>query len=377
MVLTRENILRVFLLTGAFNPLLPTFYEESSTNYGESLSTDLFGDVNYKLTPRLTVGANLRVTREKFTSGYESFPTATPSVPILPSGGGGNSLFAPTGGLLETTDYATGWVGGLNANYELTKQHSTYASISRGRRPPSTTFSQTPPFALNELEEEVIWNYELGLKGTLANRRIAYGIAAFLYDYTHFQTQQTNLGVVTPTDGGRARGQGFEATLQGVVNDHLMLFGAYGFTDAEFAALDEDGNPQAHAGDTFRLTARHTLTLGATLSFPVDDRGTFFVTPSWEYKSEQFFNDDNDNSQVTALNPAFPLNSLRQGGFGLVHLRAGYRTFDERWEVVFWARNLLDKDYLIDAGNVGARFGFPTANRGAPRMIGMNVTARF
>ena len=156
-----------------------------------------------------------------------------------------------------------------------------------------------------------------------------------------------------------------------------MLFGAYGFTDAEFAALDEDGNPQAHAGDTFRLTARHTLTLGATLSFPVDDLGTFFVTPSWEYKSEQFFNDDNDNSQVTALNPAFPLNSLRQGGFGLVHLRAGYRTFDERWEVVFWARNLLDKDYLIDAGNVGARFGFPTANRGAPRMIGMNVTARF
>lgn len=376
-ILTNQQSL-VFLFTGISNPLLPAAYEENYTKYGETLSGDVFGDVNYKLTRRLTVGASLRVTEEKFTSGYRSLPGSTPSIPILPTAGGGNSLFAPTPGLIEADDHAASWVGGINANYEITPQHNAYASISRGRRPPSTTFSQDPTFTQITLEEEVVWNYEAGVKGYLANRRIAYGVAAFLYDYNHFQTEQVvGLGVTTPTDGGRARGQGFETTLQGAVNDHLLLFGAYGFTDAEFAALDEDGNPQAYAGNTFRLTARHTLTLGATLSLPVDDIGTFFVTPSWEYKSEQFFEDDNANAGTTALNPAVPLYSLRQGGYGLVNLRTGYRTPDNRWEVVFWVRNLLDKEYLIDAGNIGGNFGFPTAIRGAPRTLGVQVTARF
>lgn len=367
----------VFLLTGVFNPLLPVAYQETYTKYGETFSGDVFGDVNYKLTPRLTLGASLRVSEERLVSGYRSLPTTTPSIPILPTAGGGNSFFAPTG-LIEAEDHATSWVGGVTATYEITKQHNAYAGVSRGRRPPSTTFSQDPTFTQITLEEEVVWNYETGFKGYLANRRVAYGVSAFIYDYEHFQTQQVvGLGVTTPTDGGRARGQGFEATLQGAVTDHLVVFGSYGFTDAEFAALDEDGNPQAYAGNTFRLTARHTIALGATLSVPVDDIGTFFVTPSWEYKSEQFFEDDNANAGTTAINPAVPLYSLRQGGYGLVHLRTGYRAPGNRWEVVFWVRNLLDKDYLIDAGNIGGNFGFPTTVRGAPRTLGVQVTARF
>jgi iron complex outermembrane recepter protein len=366
----------VFLFTGVFNPALPALYKETFTKYGETLSGDVFGDLNYKLTRRLTLGASLRVTEEKSTSGYRSLPGSTLGIPLLPTAGDGNSFFAPTG-LIEADDDATSWVGGINANYEITPQHNAYASISRGRRPPSTTFSQDPTFTLISLEEEVVWNYEAGVKGYLANRRIAYGAAAFLYDYNHFQTQQGTFGSTIPIDGGRARGQGFETTLQGAVNDHLLLFGAYGFTDVEFAARDEDGTPQTYAGNTFRLIARHTFTLGATFTLPVDDVGTFFLTPTWEYKSEQFFEDDNANASTTAINPAVPLYSLRQGGYGLVNLRTGYRTPDNRWEVVFWVRNLLDKDYLIDAGNLGANFGFPTSTRGAPRMLGVQVTARF
>lgn len=375
---TRSDQNVLYALLASQNPLLPfpppfplvANYEESYTKHGETLAGDIFGDVNYKLTRRLTLGASLRVTREKLTSGYQAEPTATPSIPILPTAGGGNSFFAPTPGLLETTDYATGWVGGINANFEITPQHNAYAGISRGRRPPVTTFSQDPTFTETTLEEEVVWNYEIGVKGYLANRRIAYGVAAFLYDYNHFQTEELIApppAPTAPTDGGRARGQGFETTLQGAVNDHLLLFGSYGFTDAEFAALDEDGNPQAYAGNTFRLTARHTLTLGATFTLPVDDIGTFFVTPSYEYKSKQYFEDDNQKFG----------GSLSQKGYGLVNLRTGYRTPGNRWEVVFWVRNLLDKEYLIDAGNIGGNFGFPTAIRGAPRTLGVQVTARF
>jgi iron complex outermembrane recepter protein len=355
-------------------PLLPTLYEEEFTNSAENLSGDVFGKIDYKLTRRLTLGGNLRLTHEDRTSGYKSLPTTTPnlvSFPFLPStAGGGNSFFAPTGGTLEASRSEIGVSGGLNATYALTPRHSAYASVARGRRPATTTFSQAAPFNTIDRKEETVWHYELGLKGSTANRRISYGIAAFLYDYNNFQTEQIVAPPPAPTvdvDAGRARGQGFETTLQGVVNDHLTLFGAYGFTDTEFASRDEDSQPQAFAGNSFRLTARHVVSVGATLSFPVDDIGTFFVTPTYEYKSKHFFEDDNQKSG----------GSLVQDGFGLLHLRLGYRTPDNRWEVVLWARNLLDKEYLIDAGNIGADFGFPTTVRGAPRMIGMNVTARF
>lgn len=368
----------VTLLTGAAPPiLLPAAYEENNTSHGETLAGDLFADASYELTDRLTLGASLRGTREKLVSGYESDPAATPTIGVLPTAGGGNALFAPTP-LIEDTDYANSWVGGLTANYELTPAHNLYAGVSRGRRPPVTTFSQDTAFTKTTLAEEVVWNYEAGLKGTLAGRRIAYGLAAFLYDYDHFQTERiVSPGVTTPTDGGRARGQGFELTLQGAVNEHISLFAAYGYTDFAFADRDEDGNPQAFAGNTSRLTSLHTLTLGATLTFAVDDIGTFFVTPSWEYKTEFFFEDDNANDGLSTINPAIPRGTLRQGDFGLLHLRVGYRTPNNRWEVVLWARNLLDEEYLLDAGNLGANFGFPTATRGAPRTIGVNVTARF
>ncbi|CAM2901979.1 TonB-dependent receptor [Rariglobus hedericola] len=360
-------------LAGVAPPFpLPTNYQEEFTNYGESKAADLFGDASYKLTSKFTVGASLRLTHEKLTSGYESINTPTPTLfplPILPTAGGGNSLFAPTT-LRQTSESYNSWTGALNGSYEITKQHTAYASVGKGRRPPSLTYSQDPAFNLIELKEEVVWNYEAGLKGTLANQRIAYDVAVFQYYYSNFQTQNSLAPPPAPTvatDGGRARGQGFETSLQGTVNDHLTLFGSYGFTDAQFSALDEDGQPQTYAGNSFRLTSRHVIALGGTVSLPVDAVGTFFVTPSWEYKSEHFFEDNNQKSGGT----------LRQGGFGLMNLRVGYRTPDNRWEVVLWARNLLDHDYLIDAGNIAADFGFPTSVRGAPRTLGLNITARF
>lgn len=354
--------------TPLFLSTLPALYEEGFTNHGETLAADLFGDISYKFTPKLTLGAGLRISHEDRTSGYEAITTSTPTgIPFLTTSDGINSFYAPTD-LIETSRSEVSWTGAINASYEITQQHSAYASVSRGRRPPSTTFSQDPSFTINDLDEEIVYNYEVGLKGMLANRRISYDLAVFRYDYNHFQTEQTvSPGVTVATDGGRASGQGFETTLQARANQYVTFFGTYGFTDAEFASRDEDGNPQAFAGNTFRLTSRHTFSLGATFTLPVDAVGTFFITPSWQYRSGHYFEDDNQQNGGT----------LHQDGYGLVHLRAGYRTSNGRWEVVLWVRNLLDEEYLIDAGNIGGQFGFPTATRGAPRTVGMQVTARF
>ncbi|MFA6962611.1 MAG: TonB-dependent receptor [Opitutaceae bacterium] len=357
-------------LTGMAPPFpLLDRYQESYAIRSELFAADVFGHTDYKLTEKLTLGAGLRITQEHIVSGYQSFAAPVPGNIdfIVPTAGGGNDAYRPTPGRLEADTDATSWTGRLDARYAFTPRHQAYASVSRGRRPPVLTFDQRT-FALQKLAEERVWNYEAGFKGTTANRRVQYGVSVFQYYYDNFQTDRVvSPGVTAPFDGGRARGQGLEATLQGTVTTHLSLFATYGYTDAKFSALAADGTPQAYAGNSFRLTSLHTVSLGGTVTAPAGDRGVVFITPVAQYRSEQYFEDDN----------AAAAGTLRQGGFALFNLRFGYRPLNGRWEITGYLNNVFDKNYLIDAGNIGLSFGLPTTIRGDPRTTGMQATVRF
>ncbi|HTJ77394.1 MAG TPA: TonB-dependent receptor [Rariglobus sp.] len=367
---TDEGVLWNFL-TGFPAGTLPGAISRYSEHYTKDASTtsfDLFGRSDYKLTPKLTLGAGLRVTQEHITSGYQSFNDMTGHLPpgILPGTGGGNDFFKPTAGRLETDTDATSWSGKVDARYAFTPNFTTYAAVSRGRHAPVLGFDQMTlqPF---ELHEETLWNYEAGIKGSTPGQRLRYELSVFQYYFDHFQTLRTVPAGTQSVDGGRASGQGFEGTVQGAVTRELTLFGSYGFTDARFAALDDSGQPQAYAGNTFRLAARHTLSFGGTLTLPATDHGAIFITPVMTYQSAHYFEDNNaQNGGV-----------LRQGGFTLVNLRIGYRPRSNRWEFAGFVNNLFNKHYLIDAGNIGGGFGDPTNVPGAPRMVGAKATVRF
>src|SRR5690606_31719916 len=144
----------------------------------------------------------------------------------------------------------------------------------------------TVTLAPRRLAEETIINYELGVRGASANRRVRASAAVFQYDFEHFQTMRTVMpGVTQSIDGGRARGRGFETNLEVDVSNWLTLFATYGFTDARFLNRDEDGLPQAYAGNAFRLTSKHTASLGGTVTVRTDGGGVVFFTPLLTYRS--------------------------------------------------------------------------------------------
>lgn len=369
IVRTDENTLWQFA-TGTPPPfaLNPDYREE---HYNESTLTtgDVFGRADYKLTERLTLGGGLRFIREHIVSGYQSFVapvTGTLPVQLLPTAGGGNSFFQVTPGRLENSTYVSAWAGELDASYAVTPRVTAYASVSRGRRSPVLDFDLIT-LAPREIAEETVWNYEAGVRGFSPGRRLRYDFSVFEYHFDHFQTERVAAGEVIPFDGGRARGRGFETTLQADLAREVSVFAAYGFTDARFAERDGEGNPQLYGGDTFRLTSRHVLSVGGTWTLPMTDAGVFFITPVYTYRSAYFFEDNNAQNGGT----------LRQGGYGLLNLRVGWRSRDQRWEVVAHVSNVFEKKYLLDAGNIGSAYDIPTNVPAAPRLAGVNATVRF
>jgi outer membrane receptor protein involved in Fe transport len=66
-----------------------------------------------------------------------------------------------------------------------------------------------------------------------------------------------------------------------------------------------------------------------------------------------------------------------QGPVTLVNLRAGVRDQKGKWEVIGFANNLFDREYLLDGGNTGGAFGIPTFIRGLPRLFGVEAVVRF
>lgn len=351
-------------LAGA--PLKP-WHTEQSSNSAELDAGDIFADGTWRVSDRLELTAGLRASMEQQVSSYNVPPAASPSTLGFILNASPNFAFATTPGRITATENSTGWAGRVAARYSFSSDLSAFASVARGRRPPTLIITSA---GTQNSGEEVIVNTEVGLKGRAWAGRLAWSAAVFQYRYDHFVTfvqDPTNLARFIAADAGRATGRGGELSLRAALSRSVSAFATYGYTDATFDDTGADGTPQQFAGSTFRLTARHTAALGFTTEHTFADRGHFSFSPRWEYKSAHFFEDDN-----TRLG-----GSLRQPAFSLVHVRAAWSSPARRWEVVAFANNLLDEDYLIDAGNVGANFGIPTNVRGEPRLLGLEVTRRW
>ncbi|MCC5024219.1 MAG: hypothetical protein J6386_16150 [Candidatus Synoicihabitans palmerolidicus] len=220
------------------------------------------------------------------------------------------------------------------------------------------------------MQEEIVWNYELDLKGVSANRRLNWSTAAFTYQYRNFQTtiaDPANPGRFIATDAGNATGLGFEAAVQGAVTDQISVFASYGYTEATFDDTGDNGQAQQFAGYSFRLTATNTFAVGSTLTLPLGRNGQCWVTPIFQYKSKHYFDDNNAQFDY----------GLSEDGYSLFNIRAGWRSPNGRWELNGWIENLTDEDYLIDAGNTGGAFGIPIFIAGAPRTWGFSTTFNY
>lgn len=353
-----------------FGPLagapLQEFNSERSTNFGKNYSGDIFIDGSYDVTDKLTATLGLRATWENINAALEVEDAPVPGLLGNFIGSFPNNIFASTNNeRRKASENFTSAVGRFALDYKFNEQVSAFGNIARGRRPNVINVTATD---VNVLSDETVWSYELGLKTLFMDNRLQFDANAYYYDYQNFQTTIATLDpelglIAVPNDSGSATAYGFETSLQYALSENVSFFANYAYTDATFDDTDEDGNPQALAGNRFRLTPEHSYSIGGNISAPISNRLEAFFLPTYSYKSKVFFQEDN-------------LEAISQDGYGLLNLRLGAR-LDQTKELTFFVTNALDEEFIIDAGNTGQAFGIPTFIAGPPRFFGAQFSIRF
>jgi len=342
---------------------MPSSYQENSTNYATNQAADIFADLTWNIVKGLSFTAGLRGTYEHQKTGYSS---SSQSAPLL----GKSILYQSSGGekVWASNDYLS-WVGRAALNY-MFGHNNVYASISRGRRPGVISFSNDPS-KIVRLQPEIIVSYEAGIKGNVLKSRLGYDFSLFYYDWSHFQSSRlvsndNGTKQYEASDAGKAHSIGLEAGLRYSFTPNIHLFGNYAYIDGKFNKKDGDGNEQELAGNRFRLTPKSSLAIGMDVNIPINKSSMFYLRPSYSYKSKVYF--ENENTEL-----------LSQNGYGMLNCNLGmqWNSKSIHYEVGLFGKNMLNKKYLIDAGNSGNQIGFPTFIAGAPSVFGVSFKVGF
>jgi len=422
--------------SGPVNPIYELIVNGSFRVKGETSAA--FADVTWHATDRLDISGGARynhfvntTTSVQTLGGARQLVAYIPLVP-LPSGTiffPNTCAFVPGGAASQYPGYCSvaiapgttaappiafeesPWTFSASAKYEITDNINAYASFGRSYRPGVNNLaaiaSADPLLAgvRGQQPSETSNSYELGLKGTLLNRRLRFSAAVFQQDFNNLIVQIAGVpvlvnGVVQPRDitfGADARVRGFEAEIGARVSDNFDFSFSATYADGEFRnalipcqTFDAAGNPIqpttaapiafCRSNGSSSAQPRFNANFQAEYRVPFGDNVGYLRTLA-TYRGK-------------ATNEAV---NFTADDFATVNLFAGVKIGD-RVDISAFARNLFDADVeLFRAASPFADFGgliatstnplgsfsptvgsgYRETRRNAPREFGLSVTVQW
>lgn len=208
---------------------------------------------------------------------------------------------------------------------------------------------------------EYSWNYELGYRSSLFDRRLNIDMSFF---FTTIRNQQiarfaeSGLGRMM-VNAGRSRSWGLEANVKTQPTDNLTIWANYGFTHATFTHYDT-GNNIDYSGKRVPFIPTHTLNVGTDYKLPLKNSKTLrsiTLGANLAANGQIYWNESN-----TARQPFY----ATLGSHILFDLG--------KMEINLWGKNLTDKQYHA--------FYFESMNRsfaqkGKPLQVGFDINLKF
>lgn len=334
---------------------------EASVARSNNESYAVYGDLTYAMTPRFDVIAGLRYSRD--TKAFSvRFPPANNllgPVILVPPPAATLAQFGSVDadGTLRQRYSDSSWQPRIALRYGVTDRISLYASASRGYK--AGGFNQLSPGP--GFSPESIWNYEVGLKGETADRRLRFDLSAYHFDYSDLQVLVSFAGSVLTRNAATARGNGVEASLTAKPLAGLTLSGGAAWQDTRYGQFVPSPT-ETFSGNRLVRSPEWSASFVADADLPLGGAVRGLARADVSYRSSQFFRPSN-----TAFE--------RQDGYVLVNASAGLGV-GEHVTARLFVQNIFDVRYLVDAATTVPGF-LAYTQRGEPRSYGLQMGVRF
>ncbi len=369
--------------TGANTPGLLDGYGQRTLVSSEFSTTAVFGQIEWKVTDKLSLLPGLRVNHDAKSVSYDNqvyggLQTTEAALTALQ-----RSILAPQTYAADVAD--TNLSGQATAAYQLSDQFNTYATFARSHKSIGLNTAGVPTDAVGRpavaaatVKPEHVSHLEIGLK----TRPVAGVTANFaLYQTTvkDFQAQVMNAavgvlrGYLASAEKVRVRGVEFDGTAQ--LGEHISLNGALAYAEGEYRVFSGAPPPIELTGGPTAVDASGTRLPGIS-KWSAALTGEF-VTPS------RVFGRDGDafGALDFSVRSSFSSSATRSAymnvaGYGLANARFGFRA-DDGWDAYLWVRNLMDQRYYEQLAAAPGGTGLVVGQPGDERTFGFTLRAHF
>ncbi len=354
----------------AFNPRVITTNAQIKTT-----SLAAFINASYDITEQLSLNAGVRYSSEtKRLTVSQIVPFIFDSLNLFVN-------VPSTQGRIKDNDLSP--TAGLA--YKISDRINTYVRYSKGFKSGGWNPELIPgriavrdadgnitgyDISQIQFEPESIENFELGIKSELFDRKLRVNLAVFQQNYRDIQISQFVGGLqgFATTNAGSARSRGFELEIAAKPIRGLDISAALGYADAKYVRYVNADAAGTDLSGRRLDSPRWTATLSGQYSQPIRGNLSAVIGADYSYRSSR------------PGDPLDPRSSLPS--FGLLDARLGIENEGENnWSVVFWAKNLLNKNYAISRGTDSALsiFGVSqqTESYGDPRTFGVRANLNF
>ena len=236
-----------------------------------------------------------------------------------------------------------------------------FGTISKGFKSGGFAGSQgIESVASNPVDQETVWNYEIGMKADFFDNTLRLNLTGFYMDYQDLQIVRfgpvpgSAFGTFITTNVGSADIYGFEGEFTWIATERLQFSGHLALLDTE--ANDLIINGQDLSGSDLRQAPNLSYNIQADYNLPSD------MGP-WNFHLEFSHVDEQLNDYL------FTATVIDEQD--LLSARIGWTSNSGAWDVMAWGNNLTNEayfahTYVIGPGVIGVW--------GPPRTYGVTVT---
>tara|TARA_B110001454_G_scaffold177183_1_gene169584 strand:+ start:19915 stop:22290 length:2376 start_codon:yes stop_codon:yes gene_type:complete len=322
-------------------------------------SRALFAHTDWHLADRTTLTLGLRYTHE--SKDYQ-FVRAAVTIPESLLNAAVNNLTGKFSG--NVVDYR------VSLNHRWSNEVMTYATFSTGFRGGGVNPRPFVPAQIASFGPEKLYNFEVGAKSSLFDRKALLNVAVFYDIYNKFQRTITNgyggfPASAIPLNSGDGELSGFEVELFARPTKAFAFDGSLSYTHFKTTSLSSN---VIASGVTFGMDPNYLpewrANLGVQYDIALGNMGTLTPRVDGSYQSDLFTN--SVNAAVNKLEGRTVFNA---------HLT--WRSPDENWRVALDVTNLTDKYYFLNIDDTLQGKGTVRATPARPREFSLTIERKF